>query len=161
LSADATRGPPEVPPAFIADIPFLSCRRLLPAFFTSTAKGRHSRCGDGYCRLKLERLRLAQVSSNFGARRVVAPLRLALSPLALLLCLIAGLLVLALFYLPYRAPRLRRGGLVVPPAPAKRGRAGCPAYGGATAVFYAAPTGRRPLARHKPRAIGGAQAPPT
>jgi hypothetical protein len=32
-----------------------------------TAKGRHKRCGDGYCMLKLERLRLAQVSSNCWA----------------------------------------------------------------------------------------------
>jgi hypothetical protein len=57
--------------------PFLSCRIPLPAFFTSTAKGRHRRCGYGYCRMKLAlatryALRFGQVSSNFGARRLCA-----------------------------------------------------------------------------------------
>jgi hypothetical protein len=59
------RGPPEVPPAFVADIPFLSCRRLLSAFFTSTAKGRHRRCGNGYCRLKLALATLRSAAVKF------------------------------------------------------------------------------------------------
>jgi hypothetical protein len=50
--------------------------------------GRHSRCGDGYCRKKLERLRLAQVSSRLwtfyialSQGRIVLACCTALSPL--------------------------------------------------------------------------------
>jgi hypothetical protein len=34
--------------------PRQSNRALSPCFYRVTAKGRHSRCGDGYCRLKLD-----------------------------------------------------------------------------------------------------------
>jgi hypothetical protein len=61
---------------------------------------------------------------------------------------------------PPLTPRRRRGGLVVPPAPAQRGRAGCPAFGGRTA---SSPRCRRPRGPAPPPGAGGpspAMAPP-
>jgi hypothetical protein len=85
--------PPEVPPAFVADIPVVPCRAVPPHRqpYSITANGRHSRCMDGYCRLKLD------LRSHYG---FVAVKFLPSYWHGALSCR---------FALPYRAPRLGSG----------------------------------------------------
>jgi hypothetical protein len=97
-------GPPGGSPRIHRGHPFLVVPHLLPAFFTSTAKGRHSRCGDGYCKLKLDlRLPYGFVSVKF----LPSYGTFCFSHSAF--TLYRGLLVLASFYAPPTAgaPALR------------------------------------------------------
>jgi hypothetical protein len=48
------RGPPEVPPAFVADIPAVPCPSHLSAYCSLLPKGGIGGAGDGYWRLKLD-----------------------------------------------------------------------------------------------------------
>jgi hypothetical protein len=149
-------GPPGGSPHICCGHPFLVVPHLLPTFFTSTAKGRHRRCGNGYCMLKLALATLRSAAVKFlpfwgtalvrraNARRPVGAAVSALRVAERGWAPLAGPPRVAP---PPGGPPPPGGGGVPPPG---AGQPPCARDGGAPALRYAERGHRRPYgaARH-------------